>query len=760
MAACASSHAPLPGERVSTPVVANVTSEAPHEHDALPPPIPPDPEGDATPEELRRLLAHAGPLTDPPALVAGELRLPADWKTLPQSPVLMRRERGNEYAHELADGTLITTLGPGSWGAFDAWTGRALWSREVPHRHALRTYPVRGCDGVVVLVSEGFAIEGIEARTGRTRWRIPLTPHPGGSLGNVRPGQVRRHGCRVSVQVRHGRRTLGGLTREALDILGIDTRTGTTRVLTECPSGCITGFGRNDEGVLVIRDGAQYLARFDGTTQPLPPSSRYVVDHASVAVTYDYRARVWRGVSYTGRTLWERTRAFEHETLRVGDTLVSLGPDGVEALDMLTGEIRWALRLEPPLRELYEDELYARATDEGRVVFACRWSAARPILVLDGVSGRVESLRLGPRRADHIALEGPLLALGGGEGVVVTRVDREAPAIRTHLSLAEDLRRSIDTLLSGTLDGRLEEGFEHALYPPSADHASLWLGRLGSLANGALAEVIRGDDVAHATRALFALRPGEERDLVAETLRRHLDAPPTSELGSVIEAAGVAHGFRPLDPALAERLADAAIGWLREARRLYGGTRRLRQDCHQNREPRCNALRGLLLNVRVVRNLLARTATDPAPWRRLGDAIRRPARTRCTPNDAERATAAALAYLLELDLDEPLPQVFAEGRPCVHAATLRGHVRARDEPPTREFPQLVLEAREPTTAAAVVASEWHIHALQWGDPAWDTAPLFWIPYRLAGARTKLLVAKVGDAWRVVAEAGTIVVGGY
>ncbi|MEM1414502.1 MAG: PQQ-binding-like beta-propeller repeat protein [Myxococcota bacterium] len=760
-AACAA--APLPGERVSAPVVANVTPEAPHEHDALPPPIPPDPEGDATPEELRRLLAHAGPLTDPPALVDGELRLPADWKTLPQSPVLMRAPLGPGALPELAHGTLVTVDDAGTFEAFDAGTGEPLWSRPPPEGGDVgappNRYAVRGCDGIVVLFTGSHAIEGVDARSGQTLWRVPVTPQPATGFELFRPGLAQRHGCHVSYLVRRGTQTLVRRSDQSLDLRAVDTRSGTSRLLTTCPSGCITSADRNDEGALVVHRNAPRLVRFQGTEQPLPRDTRFVVDHASVAVAYDLSTRVWRGVSYAGRLLWERSRTFGREVARTGDTLVGLGPGGIEALDMLTGEVLWEVRLEPSLRSRFEDFVPGRAADAGRVVFASHGSEALPLLVLDGLTGRVESLRLGPHWGlGTVALEGPWLVIHGYGHAAVTRIDREAPAIRTHLSRSEDIRRSLAALRHATPGVGGHEDFEHALHPMDPGQATRWLRRLGPPATAALAEVVRGDDLTHAARALLALPPEGRRALATEALQRSLGAPAEGAPRELLEAAALAHGFAPLDPRLANALADEAIGWLRDARRRHGRELRLRPNCWRS-DPECRELRDTLSKVRVVRDLLARTATDPAPWRRLRAAIRRPRRPRCTPNDADGATAAALAYLLELGLEHPSPEVvFAEGRSCVGAATLRGHVRARDEPVNHEAPWLVLHTPVATSADEVAAEERNLDALRWDDDAWDTAPLVWVPYgfwvlRLRAVAPKLLVANVGGAWRVVGEAG-------
>ena len=725
----------------------------------------PDPGPSARPEapppdELLALLGQHRAASGPPELEDGRLGVPQDWKTLPQSAVVWRRE--DLYPHGLvAIGDTLLTRRQGIV-AFDAHNGDERWHRPVGDGE--RSYAVEGCDGVAVLF-EPRAVVGVVADTGEERWTRPLEPRADSIY--TTPGFPRRLGCHVGFLLVSGARQLA--EREKATLVTVDTRTGEERTLAECRSeGCQLESDPGSTGwVLTDQRGPRFVP-LRGAAVALPERTEMVAGEGAemVAVAQlrvdrpfergsDSDGPRWRGQRTDGTVLWESSARFDRLG-RLGDDLIVLrhSDHSIARMDLKTGRDRWALPLSDELHRLF-------ARRDGRAIEGSRLAVANRttpdlILLLDLETGRPEALRLAPQDPVELRLTNELLILGAHDETVVMRLDRETPPLRSRLPLEADVAQSIGEL--GEPLGRPPEATTSGhipphLYPAGANAARQWLAHLGPLALPTLETIVREGTLAEAAMVVpvFARQEGEAKErIVRMGLERSLATEPTLEAARLRAQTAKAYGGQPLSPRLATALANGTIGWLRHARQHRWLNVEKWRGCGRGGaaegSPECERMTATHEALVATRNLLERSATSSVPLRRLREELagdQSHPNAGCEADDAAAARAAVLSHLFEFWLAPPAEEVLAPGLGCAPVMTLAGPVTIRDAEKAESRPFWSIgPAHEPREAPETRGA------------AWADAPILEVSYEwysgpLAAEGGSFLVGKIDGMWRVV-----------
>ena len=297
----------------------------------------------------------------------GVLWAPVDWKTLPQSAVLWRRsDLENSFPHAMANVFVADRWD--SITGIDARSGRTRWTIPLQHHDVQMGHSVMACDATVVVFAPS-AVLGIGADDGTRRWSIASTPRA--SSNYVTPGFPEVNGCRVAFHRVAVTRTLWE-EGEPSDAVEVDAHSGIERALGP---GRVVELGA-EHAVLEEAGGRCTLVRA-GTRTTLPAHTRYVVspgsaDEVAVVLPPDDSLNhgVIEGVRVrSGAIAWKRpaedlgTGVTSRTTVatglglspgrplftRVGDDAIVVGSRGVERVDLRTGRPRWSVGLSDEL---------------------------------------------------------------------------------------------------------------------------------------------------------------------------------------------------------------------------------------------------------------------------------------------------------------------------------------------------------------------------------------------------------------------------
>jgi hypothetical protein len=148
------------------------------------------------------------------------------------------------------------------------------------------------------------------------------------------------------------------------------------------------------------------------------------------------------------------------------------------------------------------------------------------------------------------------------------------------------------------------------------------------------------------------------------------------------------------------------------------------------------------------RNLLERACAQAGPLARFRAALATSsARSTCVPSEDDRARAAVLSHLLEMQTAALF--VSAPGAGCVEAVTLAGRVTADTSGRPSKKMLLLIEAPRSAGAGAAQAGETGLNAA-----SARVVPYAWSDDGDESSGGEFIVEKVDDLWRVVGEAGS------
>jgi hypothetical protein len=329
------------------------------------------------------------------------------------------------------------------------------------------------------------------------------------------------------------------------------------------------------------------------------------------------------------------------------------------------------------------------------------------------------------------------LVLTAHDEIVGIDLDREAPPLRSLLTLDADIEASVRQL--DTDGGRPKEatisGFiPWHLFPAGHAAATQWLHHLLPLVGERLRERVRVAPIDDAISLLDVFRedtsPGTEQALL-ELLRRTI-SPPTTDSARLRLAVAGAFSSAKLPPDTADTLADSMVEWMAVMRPEWLAARGGSDRCDEPRSFKrsCAAMQAIVES----RNLLERASSRAGPLARFRSALGAPPRG-CAPSEDDRARVAVVAHLIELSPHRSL--VRAPGAACVQVATLGGRVTADTSARSRKGDWLVVEApRVPHGADAAVTR---------------LVPYAWEGDGHAGSGGEFIVKNVDGVWRVVDE---------
>jgi hypothetical protein len=697
-------------------------------------------------------------------MAGGTLGAPVDFKTLPQSAVLWRRsDLENGLPHAMG-GVFVVDRGDSITG-IEARTGRTRWSIPVEQvGEKQMTHSVMACDDTVVVFAPN-AILGVRAEDGTERWRIAGTRRAHSIY--TTPGFPVVHGCRVAFHRVAGTRTLWE-EGERSDAVEVDAHSGIERALGP---GRVVELGP-DHAVIEDSGGRSSLLRA-GNRTALPDHSRYVVSPGSadeMAVVLppdDSRDNgVVKGVHVrSGRIVWSRpaesvgadasTRATTatHTGLaapnhplvtRLGDDAMVVGSRSVERVDLRTGRSRWSVGLSDELSSAHDVTETALAGDD--FVMTNRRDPSL-VIALDARTGALRAMRLAPQDPVYATTAGRTLVLTAHDETVGIDLDRDAPPLRTLLTLDADVDLSLHELDAPTdkPSAATISGFiPWHVYPSGRAAAAQWLHRLLPLVEDRLLARLRAAPADEAVPLLDVFQ-GETAPQTAQTLvellRRTMAAPS-------VDAARLRYAVAdaitlPLPVDVADLLASSMIDWLSALRHEWARPHAL-EDCDEypSRKVSCATMQAMVES----RNLLERASRQAGPLMRFRAALAGgSARPTCVPSDEDGARAAVLSHVMEMNTAASL--VSAPGATCVQAVTLAGRVTAdtRTRPPRGGA--LLIEA--PRTPGA-------IDARPHGEPASPATSTrlvqyAWVEDGHGSSGGDFLVKKIDGLWRVVGE---------
>ncbi|MBO6936541.1 MAG: PQQ-binding-like beta-propeller repeat protein [Deltaproteobacteria bacterium] len=628
------------------------------------PPADPAP----APSELLALLTQHVPVGPPPALTDGRLAVPRDWKELPQSAVLWRREEGHANRH-VAIGDVLLSRNHGIL-AFDGATGELVWERRVGRDE--RSYAVEGCDGVAVIF-EPDGVVGVTAATGELLWSRPLERRDD-TASHWTPGDAQRVGCRVVARTESGGRRLAATRAE--ELVAIDSRTGDTRVLARCTTADCRLRTDGALDALLVREGERaWLFDTDSTRrQPLPSRAGFVAGPPGDRTVVRERGDFGDWAAYRGgEEQWARPPA-THVYGRMGDDLVLLDQEdrALVRLDLVTGRERWTLPLSNELARLL-GRRDGFTMNESRLIAGSR-TLPGLLLVVDLATGSPTSLQLAPGHTVRIAASQDLLFLSGHRETVAVRLDRQAPALRSLLDLETDIARSLRIVLSGDPSSGPSQGAPVHLYPSTPRAATTWLARLGSPVLPSVIPIARRgslDRVRRVVPILAAMEPPATR-VLASAIERVIDGPLTVERAELLSLVSKRWPGEPLPPSLAQVVSRVAIRWLAMLRPVLNDETEWRR-CLLEQGPNTCLLGVGLDGIQNARNLLERASHSSGPLDSFRSAIANGRRwpDPCDPDTDDAITTAVLRHLFELSTSVCVYEVRADVE-CAPVLTLGG----------------------------------------------------------------------------------------
>jgi hypothetical protein len=685
-------------------------------------------------------------------MAGGVLVAPVDWKTLPQSAVLWRRsDLENSFPHAI-EGLFVADRFDSITG-IDARSGRTRWTVPIEHvGDQQMAHSVMACDDTVVVFAPN-AVIGVRAEDGTQRWRIAGTHRTQSTY--TTPGFPVVYGCRVAFHRAAGTRMLWEEGEKA-DAVEVDAHSGVERVLGP---GRVVELGP-DHAMIEDAGGRSTLVRA-GRRTALPDHTRYVVspgtsDELAVVLPPDDSRDngVVKGVhAGSGRIVWSRpaeslgagaeSRASaathwgvspNHPLLtRLGDEAIVVGSRGVERVDLRTGRSRWSVGLSDELAGAHNVTETALAGDDFVIT-----NRGQPSLViaLDARTGALRAMRLAPQDPVYATTAGRTLVLTAHDETLGIDLDREAPPLRSLLSLDADVEASLRELdtPSGTPPVATISGFIPLhVYPAGRTAATAWLHRLLPLAGDRLRLRLRTAPPGEAIPLLDVFRDdtGSQTAQALVELLRPTMGPPTVDTARLRYAVANAISVT-LSPEMAGQLADSMVEWLAAMRQEWLRPHAL-QDCGDppSRKLACATMEAITES----RNLLERASAQAGPLARFRSALAPgQARSTCVPSEEDQARAAAVSHLIEMDPVVSL--VSAPGARCVQVATLAGRVTADTSGRPSKKQQLIIEAPRSS------------------DAAMRTVPYEWSEDGDASSGGELVVKKVDGLWRVVGQASS------
>jgi hypothetical protein len=355
----------------------------------------------------------------------------------------------------------------------------------------------------------------------------------------------------------------------------------------------------------------------------------------------------------------------------------------------------------------------------------------------------------------RLAPQDPVVATTAGRTLVVTAhdetlgidLDHEAPPLRSLLSLDADVAaslRELDTSTGRPPSATVSGFIPLHVYPAGRTAATQWLHRLLPLVGDRLLLRLRSapPDEAIALLDVFHGDTGPQTAQTLGELLRRTMAPPSVDLARLRYATANAISVT-LSPETASKLADSMIEWVAAMRQEWLHPHALK-DCGvpPSRKMACATMEAITES----RNLLERASAQAGPLARFRSALASGSvRSTCVASEEDRARAAVLSHLLEMDTVASF--VSAPGAGCVEAVTLAGRVIADTSRRRSKRPLLLIEApRSPGASAALP-----------GEPGLDAASARLVPYVWSedghgSSGGEFIVKKVDDLWRVVGEA--------
>jgi outer membrane protein assembly factor BamB len=701
-----------------------------------------------------------------PAMPGGVLGAPIDYKTLPQSAVLWRRsDLEDSFPH--AVGSVFIVDRWESITGIDAHTGRTLWSIPVEHPGDVQMgHSVMACDDSAVIFAPN-AIIGVRAQDGKQRWRIAET-HRASSI-YLTPGFPVVYGCRVAFHRVAGTRTLSE-EGEPSDAFEVDANSGVERALGP---GRVVELGP-DYAVMEDAGGRCALVRAGRKRTALPAHTHYVVspggaDELAVVLPPDDSADngVVKGVNVrSGALAWSRPaeRLGADATTRTtvvtpigdlrsrplltrrGDDVIVVGTGTVERVDLRTGRSRWSVPISDELSNAHDVTETALAGDD--FVMTNRRDPSL-VITLDARTGALRAMRLAPQDPVYATTAGRTLVITAHDETVGIDLDHEAPPLRSLLSLDGDVTLSLRELDTpyGPPPAATVSGFIPVhLFPAGRTASTQWLHRLLPLVGDRLLLRVRIAPPEEAIPLLDVFRNDtapQTAQALGDLLRRTM-APPSLDLARLRYAVANAISFT-LPPETASRLADSMIEWAAALRPEWLRPHAL-EDCDDppSRKKACATLEAIAES----RNLLERASAQAAPLARFRSALATsPVGSTCVASEDDRARAAVLSHLLELQTVASLAA--APGAGCVEAVTLTGRVTADTSGRPSKRQLLLIQAPHSPTASAAPPGETGLAAA-----SARLVPYMWSEDGHGSSGGEFLVKKVDGLWRVVDEAGS------
>jgi hypothetical protein len=591
-------------------------------------------------------------------LADGEVRIPLDWKTLPQAAALWTSTEPYPYASVAAAGSLLT-LEQDELVAHDGHTGEVRWRAGLVDGDVVGTRLGAGC-GVAVSF-EATAVTARDLSSGAVLWSRRF-PRPRDRFG----GGARVSGCIGAIELTRDRRRLAGFHDGAV-VRAFDVRDGHTLLEHRCERTCELVEVRATEIVVEDDAGARVRAPLDGVGPSAleaggcpfdgeqPAHGVDTASHGSVCIRVE-----------NGRV--ERVRPRE----AARDDRPAEGE----------GEPLWTVRISDPVVDAWRWRVLALSASHLLVrALPPSGSVGYPVVVdVDPETGAVRSVQLLPVEGD-VVLDGDLAYVGRHNRTVAFDLSREAPPIRERESLADDVERSVRQLLSRDYRGRSELTSE---YPSEAGQAADWLTRLLPLVGEELRGRLHRATAEEAASLVSVVgrdaRPEAQR-AVAATLERSYGAPTTER--ARLRAAAAAALASPMEREVATRLGAETVGWLEHLHESGLLAVLASGDCRsEQREPECDEAHAIWVAIEAGRRALVLGAEDTAPLERLRRTIAdiaRPAPVTCVPTEDDDAQNAVLRAMVELW--PTVERVAAPAGSCVDVVSLAGRVTAEEGMP-------------------------------------------------------------------------------
>lgn len=683
-----------------------------------------------TPAQLEALARqHRAP--SPQSFAPGAaLDFPQDGRALPQAALLWTHSQQGIDHLAVGEGLVVLSV-YNLVIALDRRTGAERWRRTLARTERLVLPHVAvGC-GMVTMV-EPDVVRALDVADGAVRWEIPI--HRRSDDGDFVPPSL--DGCTLAAVA-----STDASPEAPIEIVIVDLRAGEITNRVACEEGCYVRL-EADHALAWGLDSAPRVIPLDGSpAREVPSIPQSVFDRIFVTTNH----QEVNAIDAQGAVLWTRphARPYTHQQRIVAyasGSVVLLDPSGLTRVELATGAVEWRLPLTEELTSFLGAE--GTAQDDDRLLLGVHGTPA--VLEIDLATGAPRAFRSMAAPPEQLTLIDDVLIARSSDRVVAVDWSREAPPIRSQLSLEDDVERTLRVLTIPHPDHGDPYADTSWAFPTSADSAQEWLTRLAPMV----------PDIGARARSRMALLPLEEAVTLLpalgsrgasdtarlELLARSWGPPADARAMTRIEVARRLEGALP--PPLANALACETIEWLELARAMPAEA-----TADVERATRSGQLEAAIA---AGRDLLERASSDGAPLAAVRDAIVRgrvPALRDCVPNEDDAVLEAAIRHSVELT-GARYP-VQAPGAPCVRVDTIEGPISIAPVVAERPFDRFELDTRTDLEAPP-----------QHGDADRHRAWIGEGPFRFVRRSTivaplhaewyLLVLRRVNDEWRVLA----------